>query len=262
MGDKKIRAMKITLKNMKAYLINFLFEMISFPVYALVMYFLWKAIIANSSISISLTGITTYYILGYAISSITTERRVATEMSRSIRTGDIVKVISRPMSYLKYAFWRRFGTFLFFSALYTITLVIINFFFKLRVTLSPWIILLFSISLILAVIMNYLLFFIIGITSFWTTENWGVINAFRSIIGFLSGSWIPLTLLTGGLKQASLILPFKYLLFVPISILQGKLTIPEIIKGFAIMTLWIFIFYLIAKVLWKKGEKRLSGFGV
>lgn len=262
MGDKRIRAMKISLKNMKFYLINFLFEASAFPVYAIVMYFLWKIIIANSNFNVDLHEITTYYILTYAISMMITETYIARQMSDDIRKGSIVKIISRPMTYLEYTFWKRFGVFLFFSTLYFIVLLIISFFFKLQITLNPLIILLFIISLILAMIMNYLLFFIIGITAFWTTNNWGVINAFMSIVSFLSGSWIPLTLLTGKLKEVSLMLPFKYTVFIPASILQGKLTTLEIIQGFIIMLVWIFIFYLTAKLLWRIGEKHLAGFGV
>ena len=262
MGDKRLRAMKIVWKNMKIYFVNFIFQLTTFPVFAVIIYFLWKTILANSSISISLNEIITYYILVYAVQMMINQRRTARKMSEDVRTGNIVKVISRPMDYLYYNFWKRFGTFVFFVILYSITLIVINYFFTLQIATDPTTLIFFAISILFAMIMNFMTFFVIGITAFWTTSNWGIINSFAGITSFLAGAWIPLELLGGTLKEVAFLLPFRFTAHFPVSILQGKLTMMEIVPQFGLMIFWTIMFYLIAKLAWKVGEKQLTGFGV
>jgi ABC-2 type transport system permease protein len=79
---------------------------------------------------------------------------------------------------------------------------------------------------------------------------------------FFGGAWIPLSLLPLWVQGVSDILPFKYCISFPALILLGKLSIEEIIGSFAILIIWILVFYFTAKVVWERGIRRFTGYGV
>lgn len=262
MGDKRKTLILLAMKQMKAYFINFLAEVATFPIYIIIIYLLWKTLIENSSMPVNLMEIVTYYVINFVVLSIITETRVAKRLSDDIRTGEIVKYLARPLNYIYATFWSRTGAFLFFSFLYLPTLFLFSLFFKLEITNNFIILILFVFSLVLAMIMNFLIMLTLGITSFWTTENMGAMRMFNSIKRFLAGSLIPLSLIPGTFGKYILMLPFKYTLYFPISILQGKVEAMEILKNFVYIIIWIILFWLFAKWFWKKGEKHLAGVGV
>jgi ABC-type uncharacterized transport system, permease component len=57
------------------------------------------------------------------------------------------------------------------------------------------------------------------------------------------------------------LLPFKYIIYFPINILNGKLPVEAILSRIAIQFLWILLLALVSNILWKVGMKKYIAIG-
>jgi ABC-2 type transport system permease protein len=106
---------------------------------------------------------------------------------------------------------------------------------------------------------NYLIFYFIGLTTFWLGFVLGFNYIMQMISSFLEGSLIPLDLLPGFVVDINNWLPFKYAVFTPISVLTGRL--PVSLSLFLTPLAWIAALYIINQLVFKAGLKKYEGFG-
>jgi ABC-2 type transport system permease protein len=263
MVDKKLRIMLINLNQLKAYSVNFLFRMAFFPIFIIITYFLWKVILENSAIpGMTLGFLVTYYVTIYAIQVITSQIAIAETISEEVVQGSMVVSLLRPISYRSYIFWTRALYFLFNLVLFLAILFGLSLIFDMHFTSDPLMIVMFLISLIFAFLMNFAMYFTIGLSAFWMEENWGLINTFNFITTFLAGTWIPLSLLSGMLKDITFLLPFRLTAYSQVSIIEGSLSLSQALQDIGLMIIWTAIFFFIAKVVWKMAERKYTGYGV
>jgi len=101
---------------------------------------------------------------------------------------------------------------------------------------------------------------IIGFLSFWLDETWSLNVAIRFISAFFSGSILPLDFFPSFLSQILYWTPFPYLVYLPISLLMGEDI--DFLRCFVILCCWTFCFFLISKIIWKKGLKLYTAAGI
>lgn len=114
---------------------------------------------------------------------------------------------------------------------------------------------------ILAGIINYLIYHLIGVCAFWMENTQGMVKLAYIIITIAGGSLVPLSLFPGIIGKVFSILPFKYLFYVPMQIYLGKIGNMEILYSIGIEIVWIILLYALAKLLWIKGIKKYSAMG-
>lgn len=139
-------------------------------------------------------------------------------------------------------------------------LVIIFFNNMINISFSLSQIVLLTISLILGGLNFALLEALIGISAFWVTEMWPIAHIsdiFQSLFG---GKYIPLPLMPVSLLWLTNILPFKYLFYVPVSILLSKNTQP--ILDIGIQLFYVVLLFIIYKFVWRLGIKKYEGVGI
>jgi ABC-2 type transport system permease protein len=109
--------------------------------------------------------------------------------------------------------------------------------------------------------MQFLLFYTIGLLAFWAQEVWGIFESTRIIGLVLSGGVFPLTIF--GDKGLALLswLPFKYIIFFPLEIVTGRLTLAESISGLLIQLSWIALLLLLSHLIWRQGCKKFIALG-
>lgn len=202
------------------------------------------------------------YLVMTKILHFSTRGNTSRYIGEEIKEGKLSVYLVKPVGYLKY--W--FSLFLadrLFEVMVRFFFLLIFFicfqsFFKLP---EIEVLFLFAVSLIMALILNYLINIIIAAFTFWTTD----IRLFSSVLGlatgFLAGEFIPLDILPTTLKRFSLFLPFQYSLFFPIKIYQNSLTKVEIFRGFMWVTIWIMILAGFNRYLWLKGLKKYEAIG-
>jgi ABC-2 type transport system permease protein len=104
--------------------------------------------------------------------------------------------------------------------------------------------------------------FLIGLVGFWVNETWPIRFIFMIIfIQFLGGGLFPLDILPKPIFFIFQLLPTSYLVYFPLKIYLGQLSLQQIILGLCISFLWIFLLYTFVQKLWTKGLRVYTAEG-
>lgn len=259
------QVIKITFEEYFVYRLNFLLWRFRSLVQLLVLYFLWQAAIPEGQVIFGYdqAKILTY-ILGTSIirSFVLSSRSV--DAAGEIASGDLSNFLLKPISYLKYWFAK------------DVTDKILNLFFStieislIILLLKPPVIfqtnILFVIFAFLAILLGILLYFylsfLLSLVAFWTPENpWPMRFLFAIFLEFFAGGLFPLDILPKTIFKVLNLLPFPYLLFFPLNVYLGKLTIVEVLLGLGIGLFWILISYQAIRFVFQKGVKSYVAWG-
>ena len=206
---------------------------------------------------INFEQITTYYVLVVSLSPIISWG-VNETIGKAIREGEILRELLNPVSYFTYYFGIRVGE-LFYSVLVGIlTFGICAVLFNILLPQSLLNMLFFIIIVFLSVITVYFFEILLGMTAFYTDSIWGIEILKRSILHIFSGMIAPIELFPEWLQKILDILPFKDFIYTLINIYFGKLSNIEILGVILKLCIWIAIFYVIAKIVFKKAIKNIT----
>lgn len=117
------------------------------------------------------------------------------------------------------------------------------------------------ISLALAFGINFFLKLALGLTTIWFEESGWLFFGFEIITSFLSGELIPLDFFPAGLIAVNNFLPFKYLLYFPLSILLNRLSNWELFYGFVFQLAWCLLAYGSYRLILRRGSRIYSAYG-
>ncbi len=248
------------------YRINFAISLISAAYPILIQTFLWTAIYNASSQEV-IYGYTYRQIIAYTFLAGLVGRIVRTgfeyEIMDDVKNGKFNKFLVQPVGYFPYRLANFFGQKLpglamIFSLLVIILIGLSAFW---GVTLAWTRILIFLGTLVLAVSLNFLIFYCISSIAFWVVEIGFLFEGIRIVIVLLSGAIFPLEVFGTRFVQVMNLLPFKYTVNYPINVLNGKIPAPEILPGLLLQIFWIGACLLIANGLWKLGSRRYVAVG-
>lgn len=102
---------------------------------------------------------------------------------------------------------------------------------------------------------------IVGATAFWITQAMSLAEAWFLVRALLSGWIVPIDLFPAAIASASIYLPFRYTLSFPIEIILGRLSIGQIALGFVVQAMWIAAFFLVFRLMWKRGLRHYGAVG-
>ncbi len=129
-----------------------------------------------------------------------------------------------------------------------------------HIQLSSGHVLLLIVSLIFGGINFALIQGLVGISAFWITEVLPVDNLRSTLLSLFGGLLVPLALMPPVVRFLADFLPFKYMFYVPASILLSKSSNPYFDMG--IQVLYIGILFGIYKLVWNSGIKKYEAIGV
>lgn len=227
-----------------------------------VMVYVWLAVYRNGGMAgtYSLRSLVAYYLIMFVIFlSYKGVGDIAWHLGDYIRLGSFSSFLVKPMDLTKYYLFRSMGLFMYDFLVLIFIISSLLFFPKLG--FLPVNVLLFVPSLILAATIYFFVFYIIGLLAFHFGMVMGINFLMYNVVAFFSGSMLPLDLLPKGLQWWANFLPFKYIGFFPLSVIQGKLSGHEIIWGFAGGLLWLVWFYLFAKFIYYSGVEKYEASG-
>lgn len=253
---------KINMKQSLTWRFDFITRFILSPVTLFVYYFLWKSIYTYSNQTI-IRGYTFGMLIGYYVLSMITNSLVWTSvdenMSHQIRRGKMTQKLLRPMAYLPHNVLGSLGIKLTETIFYSLPLLAFGMiFFGVKLSINA---LFFIPVMAMAYMLNFMIAFITGMSAFWLTKNTGLISIRRTVIGFVSGAFIPLSFLPLALQKVSSYLPFQYIQFVPINVFLGAYKASQIPMIILIQSAWIAVLYLMYKAIWKAGVNKYTGVG-
>jgi len=265
---KYLQVLKITFQQELAYRVNFIMWRVRNVMQIFLIFFLWDSVYSDHTRQLfgyDRTKILTYVFGILVIKAIVFSSR-SIELSRIISDGTLSLYLLKPINFFKYWFSADVASKLLnmgFSIFETIFLFLIlkpDIFFQ----SNPVYLLLFIVSLIIAVLLFFVLIFLINIFSFWAPETgWALPFLFVVIIGdFLSGSVFPLDIFSKSAQNIFYSLPFPYLVFFPLQVYLGKLAISTVLNGIVISLGWLIVLWFLVKVFWEKGLKKFCSEGI
>ena len=118
--------------------------------------------------------------------------------------------------------------------------------------------LLYIVTCVFAYLINFFFNISFGFTAFVFKNLWGSNLLKNCIVGFLSGSVIPLAFFPEAMKNVLSILPFASLSYTPVMIYMGMYSGMDIVFYLGLQILWCFAFWGLSKLIWNIVIKHLS----
>jgi ABC-2 type transport system permease protein len=234
---------------------------------SLIVIFLWMAIYRSAGKGIiggySLGEMVTYLLGGGLINSFILTTAENPETSQNIQDGTLSTYLLQPIHPYGIWFFRDLGskTFLFALGLLGYLIVFIFFSKYLVFSPSPEYLLFFLISLVLASLLQFFLFQGLSLLSFWVENTYGIRFTMRVIMEVIGGAIIPISFFPLVLEKLFVLLPFPFLIYIPMQIYLGKIPLDRAFLELAKEGGWIVSLALINVILWKRGVRQYVAMG-
>lgn len=261
---KYLTVFKLSWENVLEYRFNFLMGRVRSLILLLTLYFLWTTVFASNPhlFGFSRDQIVTY-VLGATFLFSFVFVYSMDDVAWAVSEGGLSMFLPKPINFLGYWFVRRVASRL--MQLLTTGVELAVFIILVRpqffTQLNFEVLLLSFVALLSAVVLFTLLDFIVGLTAFWTLRAYGPRFAFKMSVEFISGRFFPLNILPAFLFKLANFLPFSLLVFFPLNVYLGRLSIPEIYKGLLTQLIWIAALSVVLKVVWARGLRRYEAVG-
>jgi ABC-2 type transport system permease protein len=119
--------------------------------------------------------------------------------------------------------------------------------------------LLFTIASACALALQFLIQYTLAMFAFWTEKASSIQEVSFLIHLFLSGAIAPLEIFPPEVRSFALWTPFPYIINFPASIITGLKV--NIAHDFGMIFMWIILFSIVNRWLWRKGLQQYSGMG-
>lgn len=219
----------------------------------------WKALYKNEGVRqlISLTDMLVYTLISIFLLSLT-RFGVGNKIAERVTSGAIESDFTKPISFKYYLLAEDLGNNL-FKALFVSLPAAIVFLIFYDLSVLPTIInlLIFIISVGLGVLIAFHIHYIVGLSAFWLHSTWYLQFYLGALFELFSGSTVPLWFYPNWLQTICDWLPFKYIFFEPISIFLGRYTLPVSLNIIGIQIFWLFVLFIIERLVWNNVERKV-----
>ncbi|MFA6170874.1 MAG: ABC-2 family transporter protein [Patescibacteria group bacterium] len=250
-----------------AYRFNTFTIFFSESVFLVILLYLWTSIYRQGGHigSYSLTGLVTYFILSRFVSLIALYDDTAKKMNEEIAEGGAINYFLKPLNYLHKEFAYKLGTvayrFVVFTSILILALLASGRLSAAAAYNSLPMILFFLIIFFIGICINFLISYSVGLMSFHFDRIQGLNFSIITCISILSGNMVPLDLFPKYLSWLGNLLPFKFIVFIPISIATHRIGATEapilLLSGLA----WLAALYALARILLFFGFKKYEAYG-
>lgn len=231
----------------------------------LMVLFFWRGAFQGGKeplIGWSFQSITTYYLLLVVAGSFLQVHIEEDVARRDIQSGFLSQYLLRPFPYILMKYFSELPWRLIQGFFGVVILIIFSLFFEnLSFVHDVGSIAASLLIIILASLISFFFKMIVGLSALWIIEYHGLQELISVIDVIFAGFIMPLALFPPLMKTIAYILPFAYIIYFPVISLLGKLTGPEVLKTISIQIMWLVVFWLMYKQIWRKGVKKFSGLG-
>lgn len=227
---------------------------------------LWIALYGNNA-GATLFGFTFEQMVAYTVIGQLVNRLVRTgfeyDLNNDIKSGSLDRYLVKPLGYFGFRMFSFLGDKLVHSlvmgALLTAGVVILS--VTLGFPVSALNVILFLAALFFAFVLNFLIFWCVGLAGFWLTDIGFLFEAARIVIITLAGGIFPIAVFGANAEKILLLLPFRFTIQFPSEILCGRISSARALDSFALAVLWIIILTLTSQFLWLRGLRRFAAVG-
>ena len=217
---------------------------------------LWNNLIANNPVKYSFPQMVQYIIVSNPI-MLFTQVDLHSRMQRDIKTYRLGHKLLHPVGYARDLLLNCIS-----ASIIRFIVIYLPLFIAVRLFVGDWgkaLLLPGAISLSIAFALNSLLSFIIGASSFWFTEIWGI-SALRTLLsGLFAGTLFPLDILSAETQRALMISPFPYMAYVPAKLITGSgFSASDFVLALPVAGIWLAVLTAAAIFMWRMGVKRYT----
>ena len=202
----------------------------------------------------------TYLLLSQGVLMIFAFRNAPERLiSQKIREGDIALELIRPVQFTTARFFENLGDSMLNICLAFVFVVCCAVFVPgFIVPHSAVSVLLFFVSICLGYLINFFVSVMAGYLTFFTMNFWGIYNAKKAIVDFLSGALIPIALFPQAFQNVFAVLPFQNIVYTPVMIFLQKYTIQECGWHLLVQGIWVLILMYVNEWIYKFAVRRIT----
>ena len=167
-----------------------------------------------------------------------------------IRQGELSAMLLRPLFPIHWDIAFMAGWKLVVIVMWLPIAAILTLLFSPELNVRPVDIAVFAVAIWGAYLVRTMIYWILGMASFWTTRVGPIFQLMFTAELLLSGRLVPLTLMPDWAQRLADLLPFKWTFGYPIEALVGRLPDAELFGGLAMQLLWIVIGSIAVRIVW------------
>lgn len=227
---------------------------------------IWMAIYMGRTNNVELEN-TIKYIVFVNIINMVMSNNLEMDIGKRVMDGTIAIDLLKPLNYIQYIFFQKFGLFIFKVLFFTIPIGILFYVSQVSFEINFAII----ISLLLTYIMTFTLEILVGLGSFLTTQVFGLSLVKSSIINIAAGLTIPLYRYPDTLQTVFNNLPFQSIYCSALNISNGTSSnnvIQSVLRMLGIYSVkqsviieqifWLSFLVILGSIAWRICKRRLT----
>lgn len=246
------------------YRTNWFFGLVGNIMACFVSYFIWKAVFLSNG-SETINGFTMPQMIVYIFLMFLTSLLIGSggtyDIGEEIRDGSIAMRMIKPISYNATFLFQELGNKIMTVCTIAIPLIVgvevVGTIVMGQIEFNIVQFLLYVVSCVFAYLVNFFFNICFGFIAFIVKYLWGANMMKNCIVGFLSGTIIPLAFLPETLEKVILLLPFASLNYTPVMIYMGMYSGSELLFYLGLQLFWVVAFWGLSKLLWSSASKRL-----
>lgn len=222
-------------------------------IWVFILYYLWKAAFNERQMIQGFTwdDMRTYVVLAYGLNGLI-GWRISANMMQTIRTGEILRDLTRPLNYCTNQLSVATGAAMVEGILSLIlTLVVGLVFIGIKPPADTTAGIMFAVAVLLGFFTKALIVFSVSLLTFWTLNGVGISWSREAVLNILSGTIIPLAMLPGWLQTVANFAPMRGIVNTPLMIYLGKAQGTEALLLLALSTGWLVVLWFFANWAWK-----------
>lgn len=248
-------SMWMKIKEEQWFGVDFVFSFFVAFVEALIYYFLFRCIFAESS-KVEPMQITLYYIVINLVSmSMNPAMFSAWRHMTDINQGSIIPYLLRPNSYVMTRYLESLSVFLLKGVINMVIIGVVAVIFHSKMSFGM--IVTGYLSMVLGFTILYLIQSILGCMTVWFHEINKLRNVCMTLLMILGGQVIPSDLLFSWLKRAVYYTPIPYVYDIPVKVLMGNAGAESLL----IQIVWVAVFAVIYRELFEHCVRHNIEFG-
>lgn len=264
MIKKYLAVFKISWQQGLVYRLNFFLWRIRTLLQVLLVYFIWWTVFQSQTQIFGYTqsSILTYILVSAIIRAIVLSSR-AMDVANQINDGSVVNFLIKPLGFIRYYFSRDLADKLLNISFVAFEISLLIFLLKPKIILqtNPNILLLFTLSIVLGMVVYFCIGFIISLLSFWVENSWGPMFLILIFLEGFGGTLFPIDILPTGVFNLLMLTPFPYLIYFPSKIYLGQFSSDQLFLYFAILICWVGSMWFLMKWVVRAGLRHYTAVG-
>ena len=262
---KYLEVLKLQFKLEMSFRLDIFFGMLFTVLRVLFAMIVWPAVFGNQAEigGFTLPMMLSFYVLTSFIAGLDSSEGIAWEISSRVRQGTFTKFLIIPADTETYLQAQTFGVsalYVFLSFLVSAVWVIL-FQIPIVITGNGAAILAAGAMVVLGLFVLNQINFLIGIMAFKLLDISTFLMLKNNLIAFLTGTYLPLSLLPLWLQNGMRVFPFYYVNNLPAMLLIGR-SEDEIAMGFLVLSLWGIVLLFLNRSAFHALRKKYDGVGV